>query len=68
MTTYVNPPLNCDICKVSLPRCFVDGKTVMGPWACMCLGCFSKYGVGIGQGKGQRYEKQHNATFKKTAG
>jgi len=35
---------------------FVDGKTKMGPWALMCESCFSKYGVGLGTGLGQRYD------------
>ena len=30
-----------------------DGKTRMGPWANMCGGCFVRYGVGLGTGKGQ---------------
>ena len=34
----------------------VDGKTRMGPWACMCEACFALYGVGLGTGKGQRLE------------
>jgi len=30
-----------------------DGKTVMGPWAYMCLTHFKQYGVGLGLGRGQ---------------
>jgi hypothetical protein len=35
---------------------FVDGKTTAGPWANMCLGCFSLFGMGLGTGKGQKYD------------
>lgn len=31
-----------------------DGKTAAGPWASMCPGCFERYGIGLGTGKGQR--------------
>lgn len=32
----------------------VDGKTTMGPWAFMCDAHHNQYGVGLGEGKGQR--------------
>ena len=35
---------------------FIDGKTRMGPWACMCKDCHSRFGFGLGQGKGQKYK------------
>jgi hypothetical protein len=44
----------CDLCHKKIKH-WVDGKTVMGPWANMCKLCFNKYGVGIGTGKGQEY-------------
>lgn len=47
----------CDLCgKVDLFE-FVDGKTVMGPWAAMCMPCFRRLGVGIAYGRGQRYAR-----------
>lgn len=42
----------CDICS-SRPAA-IDGKTVMGPWAYMCVPCFETHGVGLGLGRGQR--------------
>jgi len=41
----------CDLCPN--PISLVDGKTITGIWANMCTICFSKYGIGIGLGKGQ---------------
>ncbi len=32
-----------------------DGKTNMGPWACMCQACYNVHGIGLGLGKGQKY-------------
>ena len=51
-------PQDCDICHKKLSDSFVDGATTMGPWAIMCQTCFSAFGVGLGTGRGQRYEKQ----------
>ena len=35
-----------------------DGRTVMGPWAYMCLDCWPKYGVGrLGLGYGQKHAR-----------
>ena len=42
----------CDICRARPAA--VDGKTVHGPWAYMCVPCFETLGVGLGLGKGQR--------------
>ena len=49
---------NCDLCaagKASVvnPAAY-DGATVMGPWAYMCEAHFRQYGVGVGEGRGQR--------------
>lgn len=37
-----------------VPLARVDGRTVYGPWANMCLECHDRIGVGLGTGKGQR--------------
>ena len=52
-------PLRCDICRMSIrgeALRFVDGKTVFGPWADMCIPCHEGNGVGLGTGRGQLYE------------
>lgn len=50
--------MTCDFhgCDLSKYEFFVDGKTKMGPWAVMCPKAFRTYGVGIGLGKGQKYD------------
>lgn len=45
----------CDICKHPAEEYYVDGKTVFGPWANMCIACHKIYGVGLGINKGQKY-------------
>lgn len=53
-----HPQPNCDFCGNAIPLEgeFIDGR-ISGrtTWAIMCVSCHSKYGVGIGVGKGQRY-------------
>lgn len=52
------PP--CDICKGN-PAAY-DGKTVHGPWAFMCEGCWLWHGVGrLGTGYGQRLKLRTDA-------
>lgn len=47
----------CDFChKVISDGTYVDGATTIGPWANMCEGCYRLYGVGLGTGRGQRYD------------
>lgn len=43
---------NCDICHAR--ACVYDGKTKHGPWAYMCEPCYTKNGMGLGLGLGQR--------------
>jgi hypothetical protein len=40
----------CDFCG---KEALVDGKTVFGAWANMCLSHYQAFGVGLGLGKGQ---------------
>jgi hypothetical protein len=49
------PP--CDFCVIDddkITPAEYDGKTVTGPWAYMCGAHYSKYGMGLGTGVGQR--------------
>lgn len=54
---------NCDFCKKECAHILIDGKTIYGPWAVMCHECYNEYGVGLGVGKGQLYEKNKNGVF-----
>lgn len=50
-------PVTCDICCKEVTKGhFVDGRTKMGPWGLMCMGCHSIRGVGLGTGRGQKYD------------
>ena len=46
---------------------FIDGKTKFGPWGIMTPASFEKFGIGLGLGKGQKYELT-NRKFLKTEG
>ena len=49
-------PANCDICREPLKgKEAYDAKTIMGPWGWLCDPCFQLYGVGLGIGRGQKY-------------
>lgn len=61
------PPESCDICGISIKEEFVDGKTALGPWACMCLGCHRDSGGKLGLGLGQKY-KLDGTRWPKVAG
>jgi hypothetical protein len=61
------PPKECDLCRLPLTLTFIDGKTRAGPWGNMCGGCHTRYGVGLGTGRGQRYTWM-NGHWEKTAG
>lgn len=66
-------PTECDLTKSALHAHdgmdeFVDGRTVMGSWANMCLRCYKLYGVGFGTGRGQHYKKQGDGRWMKIAG
>jgi hypothetical protein len=69
-------PKVCDICKGDLltpagagyEAVFIDGVTIMGPWANMCSSCHFDMGRGLGQGRGQKYELQENGRWLKIAG
>ena len=54
-----DPPQNCDICRGVIVGAFVDGVVGQSKrWACLCLHCHGKWGYGLGEGNGQRYERQ----------
>jgi hypothetical protein len=63
-----SPPKECDLCHKPIIDQFVDGRTVYGPWANMCLRCHKKKGVGLGTGFGQYYKKNQDGDFMKAEG
>jgi hypothetical protein len=44
--------------KVKVERAKYDGKTIYGPWAYMCQKHFMMYGMGLGEGRGQKLIKK----------
>ncbi|KKL72817.1 hypothetical protein LCGC14_2081130 [marine sediment metagenome] len=55
--SWLSPrPILCQLCDQYLKDIFIDGKTSRGPWVIMCAGCHSMEGVGLGIGKGQKYD------------
>jgi hypothetical protein len=63
-----DPGKRCDVCYQDWNGVFIDGITQGGKWANMCTECHRRYGHGLGTGKGQRYEKQPDGRWLKTAG
>lgn len=61
-------PEYCQLTRKLLTHTFIDGKTKMGPWAIMSEDAHAKYGVGLGQGKGQKYQHQRNGKWLKVEG
>ena len=53
----MNPPEKCDVCDAKIVDVFIDGATVMGPWAYLCPSCHRRYGTGLGIGRGQKYRR-----------
>jgi hypothetical protein len=49
-------PINCDICHQPFAEVFIDSRTVYGRWGLLCKTCHSKYGTGLGTGRGQKYD------------
>ena len=62
------PPAKCDVCHEPIQRMFFDCLTDFGPWGCLCPSCHALHGYGIGQGRGQRYERDNNGNYIKTGG
>ena len=60
-----SPPVSCDLCGSAFKGEFIDGKTRMGPWGLLCVPCHIRNGVGLGTGRGQKYDL---VSLKKVAG
>ena len=64
-----DPPDKCDIDGVRITKTFVDGRTrAYASWAIMCPLCFEAYGVGLGTGNGQEYQRQDDGRWLKVGG
>jgi hypothetical protein len=48
----------CELCNRPIGKAFIDGRTFRGPWAIMCEECHEELGVGLGLGRGQKYDSK----------
>lgn len=46
----------CQVCGGHFDEFVIDGRTLQGPWAYMCQTCHHQIGVGLGLGRGQKYD------------
>ena len=59
--TWLGKRDKCDLCKRDITKeQFIDGRTVYGMWALMCVFCHAMYGKGLGTGFGQKYDVSGN--------
>ena len=49
----------CDICG---KKALYDGRTINGSWAYLCQFCMDYFGIGLGQGKGQKLVQEGGDT------
>ncbi len=57
--------IKCDLCGTDCAPdgaggVYIDGKTLYGPWAKMCVHCHKAHGGKLGTGIGQKYELTPN--------
>jgi hypothetical protein len=50
---------------VPIEDTFIDGATIYGPWAIMAPGSHKIIGRGLGNGRGQKYERQSDGRWLK---
>jgi len=56
---FGSKPDACDVCGRKPTPYFVDGRLAGAhTWALMCPECFKALGVGLGTGKGQKYDSK----------
>jgi hypothetical protein len=58
-------PEACQVSRDPITNAFVAGN---GKWACMSPYTHSRVGIGLGTGRGQRFEKQEDGRWLKVAG
>jgi hypothetical protein len=46
---------SCELCEQPVGEHAVRGRTKYGPWALMCVGCWSHVGTGIGPAHGRHF-------------
>jgi len=59
---------HCDVCRKMNPPELYNCRTNLGVWGMLCKECFNILGVGLGIGKGQRYERQEDGKYLQVEG
>lgn len=62
------PPAKCDVYGTPITDTFIDGATRMGPWANMHPDTHADVGLGLGTGRGQKYQRQLDGRWMKVEG
>lgn len=70
---WIGTPITCcEYCKNPIPQnigvSFYDAKTKLGHWCILCGACFEIYGIGLGRGLGQRFQRQKDGLWLKVGG
>ena len=69
MTYWLGPyPTRCEVSGARIEAVFYDAKIPGGGWAIVVPAIFETLGCRTGVGHGQRYEKQEDGRWLKTAG
>lgn len=70
MTTHMHKGDKlCDLCQKDAKDTFYDAFVPRyRTWGNLCRDCFSDEGCNLGTGRGQRYSRQPDGTWIKTAG
>lgn len=68
--TFYPTPRHCQVCGEHLGDVMYDARlpSFSGKWGCICQECFDVYGCSLGQGHGQKYERQESGSFVLTEG
>lgn len=69
MTTYYNPPSECDLCHAIIHDELIDAVIPrFHRWGNVCPDCAKAEGVRYGTGLGQRYQLFDDGKFHKVEG
>lgn len=61
-----HPPVKCELTDRPITDTFIDGRTINGNWCYMHPDTHASRGIGLGIGKGQKFEKQQDGRWLKT--
>lgn len=65
---YTNPPGACNLCGKNFNGVMFDARMQTGSWGNFCQRCFDELCIGLGTGRGQKYEMDEQGIFIKIEG